>query len=295
MGALALLAACASQPSPSPRMEVQTPALVPPLRVMTFNIRYDTPDDGPNAWPHRRDRVAALIRYHDADAIGLQEALLHQLTDLDTRLPGFARVGVGRTDGATGGEFSAILYRTARLELLESGTFWLSPTPGVTGSKGWDAALERIATWARFRDRATGCSHLQLNTHFDHVGVVARRESALLIRQRLGALAGDLPAVVTGDLNADPASEPYLVLTSDSAGLAGPVLRDAFGSSREAHYGPTSSWNAFRAIEPGRRIDYVLASPDVGVGKHAILSDQWDDRFPSDHLPVLASLEIRCR
>lgn len=295
MGALALLAACASQPSPSPRMEVQTPALVPPLRVMTFNIRYDTPDDGPNAWPHRRDRVAALIRYHDADAIGLQEALLHQLTDLDTRLPGFARVGVGRTDGATGGEFSAILYRTARLELLESGTFWLSPTPGVTGSKGWDTALERIATWARFRDRATGCSHLQLNTHFDHVGVVARRESALLIRQRLGALAGDLPAVVTGDLNADPASEPYLVLTSDSAGLAGPVLRDAFGSSREAHYGPTSSWNAFRAIEPGRRIDYVLASPDVGVGKHAILSDQWDDRFPSDHLPVLASLEIRCR
>lgn len=291
---LALLGGCAAQPSPRPATGAESPAVEPPLRVLTFNIRYDTPDDGANAWPHRRDRVAALIRYHEADAIGVQEALAHMLDELDMRLPGFARVGVGRRDGGAGGEFSAILYRTARLELLGSGTFWLSPTPEAVGSKGWDADYERIATWARFRDRATGCSHLHLNTHFDHVGVVARRESALLIRQRLGALAGGLPVVVTGDLNADPASEPYRILTTDSAGLAGPVLRDAFGASREGHYGPTSTWNAFRAIEPGRRIDYVLASTDVGVGKHAILPDRWDDRFPSDHLPVLASLEVRC-
>lgn len=294
MLALALLGGCA-QPSPRPSAEVRPPTIAPPLRVMTFNIRYDTPDDGPNAWPHRRDWVAALIRYHDADAIGVQEALVHQLTDLDTRLPGFARVGVGRSDGRARGEFSAILYRTARLALLESGTFWLSSTPEVAGSKGWDADFERVATWARFRDRATGCRHLQLNTHFDHVGVAARRESALLIRQRLGALAGGQPVVVTGDLNADPASEPVRILTTDSAGMAGRVLRDAFAVSREGHYGPTSTWTAFRAIEPGRRIDYVLVSADVEVGKHAILPDRWDDRFPSDHLPVLASLEIRCR
>lgn len=295
MVVLALLAGCAARPSLPPSSAQPSPAIAPPLRVMTFNIRYDTPNDGPDAWPHRRDRVAGLIRYHEADAIGVQEALAHMLDELDTRLPGFSRVGVGRTDGAAGGEFSAILYRTARLELLGSGTFWLSPTPEAVGSKGWDADYERIATWARFRDRATGCSHLHLNTHFDHVGVVARRESALLIRQRLGALAGGLPVVVTGDLNADPASEPYRILTTDSAALAGPALRDAFAASREGHYGPTSTWNAFRAIEPGRRIDYVLASTDVGVGKHAILPDRWDDRFPSDHLPVLASLEVRCR
>ena len=293
--AIAFLGGCTARPSPGPSPEVRREATAPPLRVMTFNIRYDTPNDGPNAWPHRRDWVAALIRYHEADAIGVQEALVHMLEELDARLPGFARVGVGRSDGRQAGEFSAILYRTARLDLLESGTFWLSPTPEAAGSKGWDAAIERVATWARFRDRATGCSHIHLNTHFDHVGVIARRESALLIRQRLGAMAGGLPVVVTGDVNADPASEPYRILTTDSAGVPGPVLRDAFAVSREGHYGPTSTWTAFRAIEPGRRIDYILVSADVGVGKHAILPDRWDDRFPSDHLPVLASLEIRCR
>jgi endonuclease/exonuclease/phosphatase family metal-dependent hydrolase len=291
---LPLLGSCASRPEPRPSAQGEAAPATPALRVMTFNIRYDTPNDGPNAWPHRRDWVAALIRYHDADAIGVQEALVHMLVELDARLPGFARVGVGRADGRDGGEFSAIIYRTARLELLESGTFWLSPTPEVAGSKGWDAAYERVATWAKFRDRATGCRHLHLNTHFDHVGETARRESARLIRQRLGALSAGLPVVLTGDLNTDPASETLRIFTSDAA-VAGPLLRDAFAVSREPHYGPTSTWTAFKAIEPGRRIDYVLVSPDVGVSRHAILPDRWDDRFPSDHLPVIAALEIACR
>jgi endonuclease/exonuclease/phosphatase family metal-dependent hydrolase len=269
-------------------------ALAPPLRVMTFNLRYDTPSDGANAWPHRRDWVAALIRFHAPDAIGVQEALAQMLTDLDARLPGFARVGVGRADGRADGEFSAILYRTDRLELLGSGTFWLSPTPEVAGSKGWDTAIERIATWARFRDRRTGCRHLHLNTHFDHVGEQARQESARLIRRRAAALAGGLPVVVTGDLNADPASVPYRILTRDTIADATPPLRDAMVVSRDGHYGPTSTWTEFRAIEPGRRIDYVLVSPQVRVLKHAILPDSWDNRFPSDHLPVLAAVEPGC-
>lgn len=295
MVVLALLGGCVARPSPQPSNVEQSPAIAPPLRVMTFNIRYDTPDDGPNAWPHRRDRVAALVRYHEADAIGVQEALAHMLEELDTRLPGFARVGVGRTDGSVGGEFSAILYRTARLELLESGTFWLSPTPEVVGSKGWDADYERIATWARFRDRATGCSHLHLNTHFDHIGEQARQESARLIRTRLASLAGDLPVIVTGDLNADPRSAPYRIFTRDTiAGGIGPLV-DAFDASRSGHYGPTSSWNAFKAIEAGRRIDYVLVSPGIPVLTHGILPDSWDNRFPSDHLPVLAAVGPTCQ
>ena len=266
------------------------PAPPPVLRVMTFNIRYDTPSDGINAWPNRRDWVAGLIRFHAADAVGVQEALAHMLTELDARLPGFARVGVGRTDGRQGGEFSAILYRTDRLALLDSGTFWLSPTPEVPGSKGWDAAIERVATWARFRDRRTGCRLLHLNTHFDHIGERARQESARLIRRRLAELAAGDPVVVTGDLNADPASAPYRLLTRDTiAGALGP-LRDAYAVSRAGHYGPTSTWTEFRAIEPGRRIDYVLVSPTVTVLTHGILPDSWDGRFPSDHLPVLASV-----
>jgi endonuclease/exonuclease/phosphatase family metal-dependent hydrolase len=270
----------------------RTPAS--PLRVMTFNLRLDVASDGPNAWPHRRDWVAGLIRFHAPDALGVQEALAHMLTDLDARLPGFARVGVGRADGRAGGEFSAILYRTDRLELLDSGTFWLSPTPEVPGSKGWDAAIERIATWARFRDRRTGCTHVHLNTHFDHIGEQARQESARLIRRRLGSIAGILPVIVTGDLNADPQSVPYRIFIRDTIANASAPLRDAFAVSRDGHYGPTSTWNAFRAIEPGRRIDYVLVSTPIPVLSHGILPDSWDGRFPSDHLPVLAVLGRGC-
>lgn len=297
--ALVALMIAAGCRTPAPAMSssaVAAPTAVapaPPLRVMSFNLRLDTPADGENAWPHRRDWVAALIRFHAPDAIGVQEALAHMLTDLDARLPGFARVGVGRADGREGGEFSAILYRTDRLELLDSGTFWLSPTPGVPGSKGWDAAIERVATWARFRDRFTGCRLLHLNTHFDHIGEQARQESARLIRRRLESLAGGLPVIVTGDLNADPRSAPYRIFTRDTlAGAIGP-LRDAFVASRDGSYGPSSSWTAFEAIEPGRRIDYVLVSPDLPVLQHAILPDSWDGRFPSDHLPVMAVVDDR--
>lgn len=262
---------------------------------MSFNIRYDNPSDGVNAWPNRRDWVASLIRFHEADVIGVQEALAHMLTELDARLPGFARVGVGRTDGRTRGEFSPILYRTERLALLDSGTFWLSPTPTVVGTKGWDAAIERVATWARFRDRATGCSHLHLNTHFDHVGEQARQESARLIRRRVAELARGQPVVVTGDLNANPTSGAYRTLTRDTIAGASEPLTDAFLASRSGHYGPTSTWTAFRAIEPGRRIDYVMVSAPITVLSHGILPDSWDGRFPSDHLPVLASLTSLCR
>ena len=279
----------------APTASAERAAAATPLRVMTFNIRYDNPGDGVNAWPNRRDWVASLVRFHGADVVGVQEALAHMLTELDTRLPGFARVGVGRADGHAKGEFSAILYRTDRLELLDSGTFWLSPTPEVVGSKGWDAAIERVATWARFRDRRTGCRHLHLNTHFDHIGETARQESARLVRRRLRALSNGLPVVVTGDLNADPQSAAYRVLTRDSVADGVPALGDAFSTSGSAHYGPTSTWTAFRAIEPGRRIDYVLASSDVAVLAHGILPDGWDGRFPSDHLPVLAVLAPQCR
>lgn len=288
---LALLATVGCHQS-GPSMSPSTRAAVaaPPLRVMSFNLRYDTPNDSANAWPNRKDWVAGLIRFHGADVVGVQEALAHMLTDLDARLPGFSRIGVGRADGRTRGEFSAIFYRSDRLALLDSGTFWLSPTPEVAGSKGWDAAIERVATWARFRDRLTGCSHLQLNTHFDHIGEQARQESARLIRRRLAQLANGLPVVMTGDLNSTPTSGAYRILTRDTVAGATSPLADAMLTSRSGHYGPTSSWTAFRAIVPDRRIDYVLVSAPVTVSAHGILPDSWNGRFPSDHLPVLATV-----
>lgn len=257
---------------------------------MSFNLRYNNPADGPNAWPLRRDRVAAAIRFHGPVLIGVQEALASMLSDLDGLLPGFGRVGVGRTDGATGGEYSAILYDTTRLAVEASGTFWLSPTPDVVGSRGWDAALERIATWARVRDKRTGCTWVHVNTHFDHVGDSARVESARLIRRRLGALAGGRALTMTGDFNADPSHPVYATLTRRDNSSASPALRDAMTVSTTPHYGPQSTWNAFREIEEARRIDFVFVSDGVQVLRHGILSDRWDGRFLSDHLPVLASV-----
>lgn len=266
-------------------------AQVNPLTIMSFNLRYDNPADGPNAWPLRRDRVAGAIRFHGAQVVGVQEALASMLNELDALLPTYRRVGVGRTDGVARGEFSAILYDTTRVAALESGTFWLSPTPDVVGSKGWDAALERIATWARLRDKQSGCTWLHVNTHFDHVGDSARVESARLIRRRLGALANGLPLTMTGDFNANPSHPAYVTLTTSTLPDGSRPLRDALHVSDTPHYGPLSTWNAFKDIEPNQRIDFVFVSDGVRVLRHGVLSDRWDGRFLSDHLPVLADVQ----
>ncbi len=258
------------------------------LRVMSFNIRYDNPGDSLDAWPYRVDKVAGVIRFHHADLVGVQEALKGMLDDLQAALPAFGWFGVGRADGQQAGEYSAILYRKDRFEVLDHGTFWLSETPDVPGSKGWDAAIERIATWGRLRDRTTGRVFFHVNTHFDHVGVQAREESARLLRRRLGALAEDAPVVLTGDFNTEDTTAPYRILTTGAQPFA-----DARDHSIHGHLGPNSTWNGFREIEPGRRIDFIFVRGLVTVLQHGILADQWDGgRFPSDHLPVLAEITL---
>src|SRR5512138_3465563 len=154
------------------------------LTVMSYNIRYDNPGDGRNAWPNRKDRLIQLIRDESPDLIGLQEALHHQLTDILNGVEGYAMVGVGRDDGKQKGEYSAILYRTSAFELRDENTFWLSETPEVPGSKSWDAAITRVVTWARFRDIKSKKVFFAFNTHFDHMGKEARRESAKLLKQK---------------------------------------------------------------------------------------------------------------
>jgi endonuclease/exonuclease/phosphatase family metal-dependent hydrolase len=272
--ALLILGCAASQP------------VVPiPLRVMTFNIRLNLASDGPNAWPHRKEAVASMIRFHRADLIGVQEALPDQLRDLDALLPQLGRFGVGRTADRSG-EHSAIFYRQDRFDVLAQDTFWLSETPDVPGVKGWDAAYERIVTWGKIRDRLTGTTFFHFNTHFDHIGQQARRESARLLAAKIAEIAGNTaPVIVTGDFNDVVDSDAYRILTA--AGL-----RDAFTTARAPHHGPTSTWNAFRAIEPGRRIDFIFVRGDAAVLQHAILSDTFDGRFPSDHLPVVVDVGL---
>lgn len=262
------------------------------LGVMTYNIRYDNPGDGKDAWPHRKDRVAGLIRFHGADVVGLQEALHHQIADLDSLLPGFDWIGVGRDDGKMAGEFSPLFYRADRLNVEAWGTFWLSESPDQPGSIGWDAAITRLATWARFTDLHTGKVFWAFNTHFDHRGEQARIESARLIREKVTALAGSMPVVVMGDFNKPPESEAYRQLVDPEVAEVPPLV-DAFSITLQPPYGPDYTWTTFSvANPPGRRIDYVFVQNQVTVRRHGILTDQWAGHYPSDHLPVFTEIAL---
>jgi endonuclease/exonuclease/phosphatase family metal-dependent hydrolase len=288
-----------------------TAAEAEPLRVMTFNIRYDNPGDGLDVWANRKDKVASMVRLYQADIVGMQEAQRNQIDDLAERLPKHKWFGVGRNDGKDGGEFTPIFYRPDRLELVEQKTFWLSPTPDQVGSRGWDAALPRIATWGKFRFRAEDegeqAEFYIFNTHFDHMGVVARLESAKLLRAKVAEIAGDHPAILMGDFNCLPGSPPYQWLIGKeppppatngvkaepppAADLPKDALLDAMLSTRNPHHGPTTTWNGFKTLAPNRKIDHIFFRGPLTIEQHAILDDHWDGRFPSDHLPVM--VEVR--
>lgn len=256
------------------------------LAVMSFNIRFDNPDDGEHAWPNRRERVAELIRFYRPDLLGVQEALSGQMSDLKDDLPEYDWFGRGRQADPEEGEFAAVFYRPGRLELLEDGTFWLSPTPDEPASVGWDAALPRIVTWGRLRDRRTGRTFYHFNTHFDHQGDTARARSAELMARRVGDREQDLPAVVTGDFNFTPDEQPYETLSS--------VLQDAATSAEQGHFGmegtSPSGFEVSDAALP--RIDYVWTTSDVRVIRSATLSHHFQGDYPSDHLPVVAVFEL---
>jgi endonuclease/exonuclease/phosphatase family metal-dependent hydrolase len=270
-------------------LQVGIAAQTPSIRVMTFNIRYDEPRDGVNAWPKRKQKVADVIRFHKADIIGVQEALLTQLRDLEKLLPDFAWVGVGRADGKESGEYSAILYRKARFRVIASDTFWLSETPDKVGSKGWDAALPRIVTWAKLEDRVSGKTFVHFNTHFDHVGEKARAESASLILKKAGEIHGKGSFVVTGDFNVCVDSGAYKTII---AGTPAIKLVDARYASVNGHFGGDSTFNGFKELEPGRTIDYIFVRDGIKVLEHGTLSDRWDGLWASDHLPVIAEIVI---
>ena len=197
--------------------------------------------------------------------------------------------GVGRTDGKESGEYSAILYRKARFRVAECGTFWLSETPDKAGSKGWDAALPRIATWARLRDAVTGKTFVHFNTHFDHMGVRAREQSAVLILEKAAQIAPREPFLLTGDLNVTEDTAAYKTL---SAGTEAIRIADARRISVHGHFGGDSTWNGFKELVPGRKIDFIFVRAGVKVLEHGILSDRWEGLWASDHLPVICDIRI---
>ena len=277
----------------------QTPAS---LRVMSFNIRYANAGDvaAGNGWPGRRETVAQMIA-ENADIVGTQEVLAGQLDDLTQRLPEFTWEGVGRSDGKRAGEFTPVGYRTDRFTRTDGGTFWLSQTPEIAGSVGWDAQLPRIATWVRLVDRHSGQNLLAVNVHFDHRGTQARLESAKLLRAWIAAHAAGNAVVLTGDFNTLPDSAPYGALTAqtstDQTGTAAgdDALRDARGQVA-APQGPEATWNGFSQVVPGQRIDFIfLHGPATATAFRTLethIADTQPARFPSDHLPITASVAL---
>jgi endonuclease/exonuclease/phosphatase family metal-dependent hydrolase len=260
---------------------------VSPIRVMSFNIRFATANDGPNHWEHRHGAAAQAIARFDPDLLGTQETLASQRDFILERFPHFRAVAVGRDDGADAGEMSPVFYRADRFELIESGVFWLSPTPQVVASVGWDARITRIATWIRLRDLKApeSKSILWVNTHFDHVGSQARLESARMILAFVGERRGDHDVIVTGDFNTGEGSDPWVALTSDG------LLRDTY---RVVHPQRQPDEGTFTAFDPannrGDRIDWILVSDAFSVLDAEIDQRLYDGRLPSDHFAVTATV-----
>lgn len=298
------------------------------LGVLSFNIRYGTANDGENAWAHRREQAIQIIAEHDADIVGLQEALRFQIDEILAALPKYRLIGVGRDDGQSKGEYAAILYNADRFEIVEdptdvsdveSGTFWFSDTPEVIASKSWGNRITRICTWGHLCERATPDRRIYIyNVHLDHESESSRVSSARLLLERIHSRAdkGD-PVIVTGDFNSGQTSEALRTLMATDPLLAAHApLADAFATVHP-NEPESATFHAFKGIpmrddggvpiprDPGQRIDAILFTDllaDAAANEHSsnltpieavIDRTSLRGRYPSDHFPISARFEWR--
>ncbi|HWB62049.1 MAG TPA: endonuclease/exonuclease/phosphatase family protein [Chitinophagales bacterium] len=252
-------------------------------RAMTYNIRNSHARDGVNAWAKRRDNLAALIKKVDPDILGTQEVLFNQLKDLKARLKDYTAYGVGRNDGKHAGEFSALFYKTGKYKFLKGGNFWLSETPNIPGSKSWDAALTRICTWVQLQEISTGKVFFVFNTHFDHKGVQARRNSADLLRRTIDSLANGYPVIVTGDFNFTPKDPAYQTMTSGNYKTG---LSDSYTPGAPDY---TDCGFSVANTKCGR-IDYIYYSSQYTKSNYTLHTDNNGQYYPSDHCTISVEL-----
>jgi len=264
----------------------RTVAPAPPaddVALMSFNIRQSgmARTDGPDRWEKRRKAVLAMIDTENPAVIGLQEGLIDQVRRIEKRCPQYTRIGVGRDDGAEGGEIMALFYRNDRFEAPASGTFWLSATPDRV-SRGWDAACNRTVTWALLREKTTGREFYYFNNHFDHAGETARRESA---RQLAEYIRREVPAgatvIVGGDFNsdiADPALEPLKAALDVARDIADPTDRKG-------------TYNGFGAAPNNIVIDHIFCR-NAGKTSLRVLRGDYGAPFISDHYPVVLTFRL---
>lgn len=255
------------------------------LRLMTYNIRLDTPNDGPNQWGKRSHKVFALLSKYAPDILGTQEALPNQVKDFSEGLPAYNYVGVGRDDGNSAGEFCAVFYQKDRFEAMRHGTFWLSKNPEKPGSKDWDAAITRICTWVKLREKATRQVIFVFNTHFDHIGQTARLNSALLLRKKIKEICRKTPFVLMGDFNCQPDEPPYFNILN--AGR-----KDVYDSCTEVGNKACTFRGFALKSEICNRIDYIFLHQKFKTLSCSVPDDNDGENYPSDHLPVMAVVKL---
>ncbi|ULQ50617.1 endonuclease/exonuclease/phosphatase family protein [Flavihumibacter fluvii] len=256
---------------------------------MSYNMRYDNPDDGENRWEIRRESLAGLLQFHAPDFIGTQELLDHQLEFILSKLPDYGKVGVARIDGKKKGEYACILFNSRSFKVIEQHDFWLSQYPDSIGLRGWDADQERICSYGLFEDRKSRQRFWVFNTHFDHIGAEARLQSARLIWQKMTEINAQkkLPVFLMGDFNSRPNEAPAQYLSEK--------MNNARTNSALV-YGPEKTFNDFNFSAPLKScIDYIFTSKDprITIRKFATLTDSYDMKYPSDHLPVIADILIQ--
>jgi endonuclease/exonuclease/phosphatase family metal-dependent hydrolase len=259
-----------------------------PVKVISFNIRYDNKADGANAWPQRAAQVASFLSEEKPDLFGLQEALLKQYSYLDSALSEYGSVAVGRSDGAQGGEMNPVFYREDRFSIVNTGTFWLSETPEVPGSKAWGSSLPRIVTWVELSDMESGENIYYFNTHFAHDSESARIMSSSMLLGEVERISGDRQFVITGDFNQLPESQGYLILTGKDD--PDPLLKDSFLVSEEKPVGPLYTFNGFTDIPGPGRIDYIFVRNGIRVLNQKTAWRKDRGVFISDHWPVVAEI-----
>lgn len=252
--------------------------------VASYNVRYDNPHDGVNSWPNRKEQVKALIQFHDFDIFGTQEAMIGQVDGI-AELQQYAWYGKGRDDGEHAGEHCAIFYKKDRFQLLDSGDFWLSETPDKP-TIGWDSRVnKRVCSWGRFLDLMAKKEFYFFSVHFDNLGAIARRESGKLMVVKIKEIAKDIPVVCVGDFNSLNESEQIKNMLT--------ILKDSREISVLPPYGPVGTTNAFKFDAPMKdRIDYIFVSNGIDVLKYGTLTDSYDKKYPSDHLPIVAKIVI---
>lgn len=256
------------------------------VRIMSYNMLYDSFTDSITDWQQRKQQVLDLLRYHEPDVLGTQELLHHQLKYITDSLKQYNTIGVARNDGRQEGEYAAILYKKSNYTCTDSGTFWLSFTPGQP-SKGWDASYFRICTYAKLTDKQTKQSFYVFNTHFEYRGKQAKIESARLCLDKIQTInKKGLPVFFIGDFN------------SDNQDTVTQIIKTRFDNARDKSafvYGQADNWNSHHiSIAPKGWVDHIFVSkgPKVKVKKFATLTDSYKMYYPSDHLPVIADIFI---